>query len=166
MMNVNKQYKKKGLCYHNVYCNLKKMTEIWKTIPNFSNYEASDLGNIRNCKTKYILKQHKQGGYLCLGLTNDNKEIKTVSVHRLVAFAHLPNPQNKKTVNHIDINKINNTLINLEWATALEQNNPTNRNIRKESFGHSRSVILTDKDNGELVKRFDTINAACEYIFF
>lgn len=69
------------------------------------------------------LKQYKKtGGYLNVALmTNDNK-VKYVRVHRLVALAFIPNPNNKEYVNHIDENRQNNDVNNLEWVTPKENN--------------------------------------------
>lgn len=86
------------------------------------NYEVSNYGNVRNLKTGRIMKAHKCGngvGYLQVVLSL-NGEKKHITIHRLVALAFLPNPYNKREVNHKDGNKRNNLLSNLEWATSRE----------------------------------------------
>ena len=93
------------------------MEEIWKTIENFENYEISNLGIIRNKKTKLIRKQstHKDG-YKRIVLIKDNK-LYFKTVHRLVALAFVPNPDNLSDVDHIDNNKSNNAADNLQWLS-------------------------------------------------
>jgi hypothetical protein len=96
--------------------------EIWKTIEDFPNYEVSNFGNIRN-KSKLKMKLHQNyAGYLKISLQNINKKSISCFTHRLVAKAFIPNLENKPTVNHIDRDKTNNNVYNLEWATMSEQN--------------------------------------------
>lgn len=104
-------------------------------IPGFPQYQASSDGIIRRIPYTYvnkagvlntlrcmIMKPHVDPyGYLRVCTTVDGKHMST-SVHRLVALAFIPNPDNKPTVNHKDGNKRNNSVENLEWATPAEQN--------------------------------------------
>ena len=97
--------------------------EQWKTIQGYENYEVSSEGRIRNKKTGKILKPvKKSNGYLQITLCKDSKHHKVFSVHRLVAIYFIPNPENKPTVNHINENKEDNRVENLEWMTGAEQN--------------------------------------------
>ena len=95
--------------------------EEWKPIPGYyGKYEISDKGNIRNPITKRILSQWKDTkGYLMVTLNKRNK-CKRFRVHRLLAKLFIPNPDNKREVNHKDLNKSNNSLDNLEWCTPKE----------------------------------------------
>ena len=68
--------------------------EEWNTITDFSNYEVSTLGNVRNSKTGRVLKLTCKGGYMFTGLSQ-NSNSKTLPVHRLVALAFIDNPENK-----------------------------------------------------------------------
>jgi hypothetical protein len=96
--------------------------ELWKTIEDYPNYEVSSFGNIKNKTTNKQLKLQKTySGYLKISLVNINKKSFSCIVHRLVAKAFIPNPENKPTVNHIDKNRSNNSIYNLEWATMSEQ---------------------------------------------
>ena len=89
--------------------------EQWKVITGYDDYEVSTWGNVRNVKTGRILKQKDNGhGYLQVGLSLD-KKIYWISIHRLVATMFIPNPNNYDTVNHINENKHDNRVENLEW---------------------------------------------------
>lgn len=92
-------------------------------IPQFENYSIDEEGNVRNDITGKIKKPfvNKSNGYLTVDLWKDNTSHK-FSVHRLLAEAFIPNPQNKPTVDHKDGNRKNNSLANLRWATYSEQN--------------------------------------------
>lgn len=99
--------------------------EVWKAIPFFrGKYEASTFGRIRNSSNKRIKCQVYDGRYLKFGYeVNIDGEIKKgwYRVHRAIAETFIPNPENKKTVNHKDGNRFNNSADNLEWATPKEQ---------------------------------------------
>jgi len=94
--------------------------ESWKRIKNYEDYSVSNYGRIRNDKTGRILKPGKNScGYFLVVLCK-NGIVKTHTIHRLVANAFIPNPENKFTVNHIDGCKTNNHADNLEWNTYSE----------------------------------------------
>ena len=98
--------------------------EIWKTIKEMKTYEVSNYGNVRR-KLQNNYKNLKpfadKDGYLKVCLCENQKRLYRF-VHRLVAQTFIPNLENKPTVNHIDGNKKNNNLENLEWATYQENN--------------------------------------------
>lgn len=92
--------------------------EIWKDIEGYEDlYEVSDEGNVRNKNTGRILKPNKtHKGYLYVNLCKDGIS-KHKLIHRLVAQAFIPNPLNLLEVNHIDENKTNNNVENLEFCS-------------------------------------------------
>jgi hypothetical protein len=115
--------------------------EIWKDINGYEGYyQISNQGNVRSIdrfdgvhdrKGTIIKPNLKQNGYLQVGLRMHSKR-KWIGVHRLVAIHFIENPDNKPQVNHIDGNKQNNTINNLEWVTAKEnQNHATKLGLRK-----------------------------------
>lgn len=98
------------------------MTDVQsKIIEPFPNYLIYEDGRVENIKTGRILKSRIRSRYLCITLSN-NKVKKDYLVHRLVALAFIPNPENKATVNHIDGDRFNNHKSNLEWNTHQENN--------------------------------------------
>jgi hypothetical protein len=99
--------------------------EIFKTVgiikgSDYSAYEISNCGNIRNISTQYIfIKNIAMTGYYTISLRDADKNVRAFQVHRLVAQIHVKGHTNKKNiVNHIDENKLNNHAKNLEWTNA------------------------------------------------
>lgn len=99
--------------------------EIWKKVDGYDKYLISNYGRIKNLDYK---RSHKEmlmssgkikNGYLVIVLSK-NATRKTFLLHRLVANAFIPNPQNLPQVNHIDGDKTNNCVANLEWVTRKE----------------------------------------------
>ena len=98
---------------------MSKEKELWcDSIVN--GYQISSLGRIRNTKTKHIVKPEKEEkGYCRLSIKVNGKK-KHYAVHRLVALAFIPNPENKPQIDHIDNDKSNNRVSNLHWVTNQE----------------------------------------------
>jgi hypothetical protein len=99
--------------------------ELWKKITGYEYYFISSLGIVKNTqfnKEKYLKKAKTTIGYEVVLLYKKGKRT-LFYVHRLVAINFIPNTENKPQVNHIDGNKLNNCIDNLEWNTAKENIN-------------------------------------------
>jgi len=101
--------------------------EIWEDIEGYEGlYQVSNLGRVKslnsNVGSKVYIKKHKTDPYGYKFVTFYHKgKPKSKSIHRLLAEHFIPNPKNKPTVNHIDYNRANNVISNLEWSTYSEQ---------------------------------------------
>lgn len=117
------------------------MEELWKDIAGYEGvYQVSNLGNVKSCEhtikvisnnqhtnyvctktisAKYIKPSKDKNGYLIVHLSHNGTCI-TYKVHRLVAQAFIENPNNKPCVNHLDCDRQNNCVDNLEWCTHSE----------------------------------------------
>lgn len=98
------------------------MVEVWLPVKGWETlYEVSNLGRVRSLtRNKTIKKQHLiPTGYWAVALSVKHKTFSR-RVHRLVAEAFIPNPENKPQVNHIDGDRKNNNAANLEWVTQRE----------------------------------------------
>lgn len=94
----------------------------WEKVKGFENYLISESGDLKNTKTDKLLKpRYYRDGYMYYRLSKSRKEQSDIRVHRLVAMAFIPNNNNLETVNHIDGNKENNHVSNLEWMNRSDQ---------------------------------------------
>ena len=102
------------------------MTEVWRRVPNYEMYLVSNKGRMmRNGK---IMKHSLRTGYPYVNLSVKGVT-RNADIHRLVASAFIPNPDNKRCVDHIDNNRENNCVENLRWCTPQEnQANTTGYN--------------------------------------
>jgi len=123
---------------------------MWKEIKDFEGlYLVSDDGRVKSLQTyrgtKPKIKEPYLGkrGYYVVDLSKRGYR-KNVKVHRLVALAFIPNPDNKPQVNHIDGDKLNNHVSNLEWATCLENNRHARANGLMKDYDHSKAPKLTE----------------------
>lgn len=93
--------------------------EEWHAIDGFENYQVSNNGDIVG-KRGSMKQRVSTRGYMMVGLRNGSDKQTMFLVHRLVAEYFIPNPEGKRYVNHIDGNKKNNNVSNLEWVTQSE----------------------------------------------
>lgn len=155
--------------------------EIWKPVKGYEGlYEVSNLGRVRSLdrhtdrldsvgnprqlfvKGKIIKPAKMKKGYLRLSLSLGHRKRTSLQVHRLVAEAFIPNPNNFPQVNHINENKQDNRASNLEWVTNKENSDHGTRNKRIAS-ANSMPVVMMDNDGNDL-KRFNSINDAARWL--
>lgn len=122
------------------------MTEIWRDAPGYhGRYQVSNRGEVRNTRTGKPLKPLDAGkGYVRVALYDADASCRYILVHRLVALAFIPNPENKPQVNHKDGNHANNRVENLEWVTLSENQR------------HRFDVLLKTQTSGKPVICIDT----------
>lgn len=151
------------------------MKEIWKDIKGYEGlYQVSNLGNVKSLKRKRFnyrlqkiitvnsektLKSSLDGkNYLFVTLQND-KSRKNSKLHRLVAEAFIPNPNNLPQVNHIDGNKHNNNVNNLEWCSGsynVQESFRLGLSKKGKFHPHSKPVIQYDL-KGNFIKNWDCV---------
>lgn len=148
------------------------MSEIWKDIPNYQKlYQVSNYGKIRSLdhyssnhfyKGRVLKPWANRKGYLLVKLCK-NGHIKELQLHRIVASVFLPNHDKKLQVNHLDENKKNNKVANLEWCTAKQNSNYGTRNkrisITNKNGKCSKKVKQLGK-GGNLIKIWPSLHAA------
>lgn len=158
------------------------MQEIWKDIIGYENlYQVSNLGNIRslcfgarNKRKSNTIRMLKIGytnvGYSKVELYKDGIS-KIKYVHRLVAETFIPNPDNKPEVNHINGDKTNNSIDNLEWVTSSEnKRHALNTGLKKPVAGlrgknnPSSKPIDQYTTDGIFVKHWDSIADAASFL--
>ena len=142
--------------------------EIWKPVPGYEGlYEVSNLGRVRSVnryvKSKgesYWLRKGKmlspakdKNGYLKVNLSCNGKN-NIIRVHRLVAQAFLPNPDNLLEVNHKDEDKTNNRVENLEWCTAKYNNNYGTK-IERQKKTNIQNGFWTGLSKEEYMKKYN-----------
>jgi len=153
------------------------MEEIWKDIPGYEGkYQASSIGRIKSLSREVfspvaqkrllpeiIMKQHfSRWGYFRVGLPCNITPSKRVEkdVHRLIllTFKGMPENPNKKHCNHIDGNKLNNAICNLEWVTCGEnQKHAYDLGLKKRYFGDkSWKIKLSDSCFKMLIEELET----------
>ena len=146
--------------------------EIWKTVPDYEDYEVSNLGNVRSNKfglIKPMTLSKNPKGYLLFSVCKDGKG-KKISVSRMVGLLFIDNPDNKPQIDHINRNKNDNTVENLRWATNSENcNNKTfkdgncnQRYIFKRSDykGKLRYVFTIKNSSFQINRSFESLSDA------
>lgn len=141
----------------------------YRKIPDFP-YSVSEEGDVRNDQTGYVLKWFQSEHGYCRVRLSRNKEVNNFFVHRLVASAFIPNPENKREVNHKDGNKTNNSVSNLEWVTSSENKIHSSRVLgnkfkitpqAQQLAAKARRKAVICVDNGEV---FESITSAAKFV--
>ena len=144
------------------------MNEIWKDIVGYEGlYQISNLGRVKSLNYSRTGKENilspglNSGGYYTVSLFK-NGEIKKFRVHRLVALAFIPNPENKPCVDHINGVRTDNCVKNLRWCTQKENSNfpLARKNISESLTNHpnkSKAILQVSKDIGDIIKEYPSI---------
>ena len=142
--------------------------EVWLPVKECADYLVSNMGRVKSVERKRsywngkgmmtrtfqesIIKPQKRGKYLKVGIFN-KKEIKLqISIHRIVADAFIPNPENKPQVNHINGDKYDNRASNLEWCTVSENILHASKNRLGYSGELNHQSKLKDSDVPKIKK--------------
>jgi hypothetical protein len=122
--------------------------EEFKIIPGFNNYSGNKNGQIKNNLTDKILNYSSNGeGYVRVGLKNQDRQVKFLRVHRVIAELFIENtdPTKYTIVDHLDRNRSNNCVTNLRWATPSE--NQLNTTKRKDTISKYKGINFDKKIN-------------------
>ena len=123
------------------------------------NYAVSNLGNVKNTKTGKLKSYGDNGkGYLHVSLWSNNKDTYRY-IHRLVALAFIPNPENKPCVNHINGDRKDNRVENLEWCTYKENNNHASK-YGKLVYGTRAKKVRQLSLSGEVLNEYKSVMQA------
>ena len=162
------------------------MKEKWKDIKGYEGlYQISNYGNLRgldryitenntnkkrHIKSKIIKPVVNNSGYHEVCLRNKNKEKKHHRIHRLVAEAFIPNPNNLPIINHKDKNKINNNVRNLEWCTYKYNNNYKKttkpcwyKGVKVNQYDKDMNYIKTYNSMYEIERKYNVTRTSIRY---
>lgn len=138
----------------------------WKEIKDFPGYEISDQGEVkstrywgqfrRKSKDGTLVLRTDKSGYKYVNLYKKG-HMYSVKVHRLVAVAFVPNPNNLPVVNHIDEDKGNNKSSNLEWCT--QRHNMNHKDIQVRAHSKQKKAIIASDADGNL-SYYDSLTSA------
>lgn len=128
--------------------------EEWRDIKDMEDYQVSNKGRVKNKHNNFLMKENEKFGYIRVGIG-----VNKYQVHRLVAIAFIPNPENKPSVDHINRDAKDNNLENLRWATSKEQS--ANQVIT--NGGCYKKINRIDLKTHE-IKEYKDIHEAIDYI--
>jgi hypothetical protein len=126
------------------------MEEVWKQIDG-TQYSISTFGRLRNNRTGLVTLGSLQNGYRTFSLSDNGVVLGRFRIHRLVAEAFIPNPENKSQVNHLDGIRDNNNVTNLEWATPRENvQHAYDTGLMLRGSGRPASILI-EEDIPEII---------------
>lgn len=133
----------------------------WRTVVEYDRYEVNELGQIRHKDRKKILTPRaNRSGYMYVNF-NIGGHRTNFAVHRIVANAFIPNPNNYPEVNHKNLNKADNRVENLEWVNSTENKIHSYNSETRKSNG--KEVEQYDLNNN-YIKTFPSASAAAKYM--
>lgn len=156
------------------------MKELWLPVVGYEGlYEVSNQGNIRSVarriphsKKGYTrvfygsvltpITNKSRNNYCYISLKKDGKK-KNLLLHRLIAQAFIPNPENKNQINHKDYNPCNNAVNNLEWCDSKYNLNYSLCNRKDQKGKHGRKVTAYDM-SGNLIGSYNTVREAARQL--
>lgn len=138
--------------------------KLWKPIIGYESlYSVSNTGEIFSYRSNSIIRQQDSFGYKSVALYDKEGKCKRYRVHRVVAQTFLPNPNNLPQVNHIDSNKNNNSVCNLEWCTSKQN---TNHAIKENNYFYAAHISKKQKPvysldrEGNILEKYNTVAEA------
>lgn len=144
--------------------------KIWRDIPGYEGlYQVSSLGRVKRLNSRcgaiyrkeHLLKPFIRDRYKSVRLSKNNR-VKNYNIHVLVAKTFISNPNNYEVINHIDGDKFNNIISNLEWCT---QSHNCNHAVKNDIASKQYSVTITDLNNDSKL-HFKSTSLASKYLGF
>ncbi len=134
--------------------------EIWKLIKGFDGYQISNYGRVRNVNTGKILKpQTRPDGYISIYIGKRGSQ-KNRKLHRIIAEAFIPNPNNYPEVNHKNEDKSDNRIENLEWCTREYNMSYGKYSLYKVPLVDSSIKVIQYDMNWNFVRHYNSIREA------
>ena len=129
--------------------------EEWRDIKDMEDYQVSNKGRVKNKHNNFLMNLRDEFGYIKVSIQQNKYQ-----VHRLVAQAFIPNPENKPTVDHVNRVSTDNKLENLRWCSYKEQSS----NQTHSNGNVYRKINMIDIKNGDIIETFHQIHHAISYI--
>ena len=139
--------------------------EIYKVLQgSYDCYAVSNLGNVKNLRTNYVLQPSiRKDGYKSVLLSKDGKKM-SIRVHQLVAMYFLPKDEGRPHINHINGIKHDNRAENLEWVTHKENMVHAKDNGLLEHKYKGKNILVYDYKTGEHLFTFESVKQCCNFL--